>query len=192
MTNQDGLTINFKYDKLLQNFLREEALMAYANKIVVSIVFFLVAGFFFLSKPETSFAVLGCCINNGINCSGCSTGPCQQEESACQGANQAFTAGEQCFDPPPPGQNIAFCGPGPSPQDEGCCQTSANACATTTQANCSAAFFPNVTSCPASGLCEPPIAIPTLSQWGMIIMAGFLGLIGIFFITRKFALKRSS
>lgn len=165
--------------------------MAYANKIVAPIVFFLVAGFFFLSKPETSFAVLGCCINNGINCSGCSTGPCQQEESQCTGPNQEFFPGEQCFDAPPPGQNIAVCQAGPPTGQQGCCQTSASACATTTAATCTAPFFPDVTTCPASGLCGPPTLIPTLNQWGMIIMAGFLGLIGVFFITRKFALKRS-
>ena len=165
--------------------------MAYANKIVAPIVFFLVAGFFFLSKPETSFAVLGCCINNGINCSGCSVGPCQQEESQCTGPNQEFFPGEQCFDAPPPGQHIAVCQAGPPPAVFGCCQTSASVCAFRDGSMCGDPFFPGAI-CPTSGLCEPPIAIPTLNQWGMIIMAGFLGLIGVFFITRKFALKRSS
>ena len=168
--------------------------MAYANKIVVPIVFLLVIGFFFLSKPETSFAgaaVLGCCINNGINCSGCSTGPCQQPQENCDGPNQEFFAGEQCFDAPPPGQNIAVCQPGPPPEETGCCQVESDACDETFVEDCNFAFFPGA-NCPESGLCEPPVVIPTLNQWGMIIMAGFLGLIGIFFITRKFALKRSS
>jgi hypothetical protein len=53
----------------------------------------------------------------------------------------------------------------------------------------------------SAGQCQPDnscfatpavTGVPTLSQWGMIIMVGFLGLIGIYFGTRRFALRRSS
>ncbi len=104
--------------------------------------------------------------------------------SACAEGNGAFFPGGQCV-------TETSCTPGPEP---GCCQIESNQCTTEIEENCQAEFFPGV-PCTESGVCEPPPPppqIPTLNQWGTFIMAGFLGLIGIFFARRRFGLRRSS
>lgn len=114
--------------------------MRFQNKVSFSLagpvlIFVFIVGAALLMQTTNSFSqVLGCCINNGVNCVGCSTGPCQVPESECQGANQEFTPGASCVDPPPPGQNIAFCEAGPPPL--GCCQRSQGDCFETTETTC--------------------------------------------------------
>lgn len=204
--------------------------MAYANKIVVPIVFFLVAGFFFLSKSETSFAGVtpGCCITNGNQCSP----SCGPQGSSCQnpgtGPNPFARCPEEilfgdvkdcgtlevgchvlgavcfqvesnvgvCLAEPPPTPTPTPNGPTPTPLT-GCCGESAfffdcQGGVTPEQCAQKQGEFASDGSCQLDNSCFPPSPIPTMSEWGGIITAGLLGLIGIYFAARRFALRRSS
>lgn len=187
------------------------------NHFFVFVVGLFVAGIFVLFLPQNASAGLapGCCITNGDQCSP-SCGPigtsCQNDGTnfgQCNGllnpptcggpksdpatVTDCYIEGDFCFQI---ANNAGQCIPALPPSEPGCCEIATQNCADTTLENCTGTFFPGGT-CPGGVVCEPgppppPPSIPTLNQWGMIIMAGFLGLIGIFFITRKFALKRSS
>ncbi len=78
----------------------------------------------------------------------------------------------------------------------GCCQF-VNSCETLSQDACiadptSMEFFineecqPGALTCPSFVLADPePSTVPTLSEWGLIAMAGILGLVGFMVIRRK-------
>ena len=187
--------------------------MAYTNKIVVPIVFFIALGFFFLSWSETSFGQPlepGCCITNGDQCSpscgpagtSCQNdgtfNPCKNESTvgAC-GITEfnCFVVGAVCFQVT---SNDGVCQAG-EPAELGCCGNIQNPDNGLCEENVTfedcqnlEGSFASAGSCQPDNSCFPPTPIPTMSEWGGIITAGLLGLIAIFFVTRRFVLRRSS
>ncbi len=150
----------------------------------------LLVGFFLFSLPDKAFSqVLGCCINNGVNCKGCSTGPCQVPDTQCTSPNNEFFPGQSCVDPPPPGQNIAFCEPGPPPT--GCCQRSQGDCFETTEVTCTLdgfnflglgeclpQFTQECTPPPPTGCCQTagPMCTPDVTMAECDALGGSFGI----------------
>ncbi|HSC34881.1 MAG TPA: IPTL-CTERM sorting domain-containing protein [Thermodesulfobacteriota bacterium] len=82
--------------------------------------------------------------------------------------------------------------PGPGPGEEGCCQLTdgcIDAIDLPPNAVCLSEFFVENAFCDQeTGQCTPiPIVsnIPTLSEWGLIAMAGILGIAGFIIIRRR-------
>ena len=72
----------------------------------------------------------------------------------------------------------------------GCCQDSLAppGCSVTFADECPAQDFFVSDACLSNGLCEsvdPPPTVPTIGQWGMIAMAGLLGIFSLFIIMRR-------
>ncbi len=83
-----------------------------------------------------------------------------------------------------------FAGSGPPPIGFGCCQF-ADACDVSGMDQClsdpgNEGFFPDGRCNTRTGLCSAATRdIPTLSEWGLIAMAGVLGIVGFMIIRRK-------
>jgi len=83
-----------------------------------------------------------------------------------------------------------FSGVGPPPPGLGCCQFG-DACETISMDECLAdtgnlGFFPDVSCDTQTGLCNKPATnIPTLSEWGLIAMAGVIGIVGFMVMRRR-------
>lgn len=119
----------------------------------------------------------GCCIESqGICFADVSENDCPVPP------NEAFLLGQSCVDPrcetPPPG--------------EGCCVETEAVCSITTAENCpvppNLEFLGIGSNCTDQNICNPipPISsVPTLSQWGLIAMAGILGLVGFIMVIRR-------
>lgn len=163
---------------------------------------------------------VGCCVNNSGNCVAAGGTQCGPQDSFCQspqvGAcpltpngvcnsapwNQCFVQGGVCFQVT---NTEGECRPAPSPTGPpilGCC---GNIQAPPDSLFCdegvSFEVCENVLdgTFSSAGTCQPdnscvftPQVIPTMNQWGGIITAGLLGLMAIFFITRRFVLRRTS
>lgn len=166
------------------------------NHILASIVTILVIGFFFLSKPETSFAgfAMGCCILNN-ECVGCETG-CQVTSDLCdiEGGTLDTSPGSTCVKEP--GQAASCVAIGSA---NGCCEVSAqqcvddppvmrNDCFNGQVGNNMSSFFPDQGFMCVGNSCVSPPPIPTLNQWGKIItmvVIGLFALIGVFAMRRR-------
>jgi len=116
------------------------------NQIFLSMVFILLAGFFFLSTPESGYATENgsdCCfVHEGLACDdeACSNTVCDMDDFCCDvnwDSKCVSAADEFC----------EVCGGTPPP--------------------------PSVTD------------IPTMSEWGLIAMAGILGIVGFMVIRRR-------
>jgi len=157
----------------------------FKNRISLFVATFLIIGFFFLALPEKGFTgfTFGCCIDpdaSGGICVGCGSG-CATSEGFCldnggilmdDGGVCRLKTGAQCDS---------------TPEDTGCCLIS--------EGNCNDGQ--EVGSCDGEGIvwfegdscsnvpqCAPP-AVPTLSEWGLIAMAGVLGIVGYLVIRRR-------
>jgi hypothetical protein len=164
----------------------------------------------------------GCCITNGNQCSpscGPEGSSCQNEggdslQDIAQCNNtinppitdcgtsivNCYVEGAVCFQV---ASNKGECRAAAPPEQTGCCGNIQNP---SDSLMCQEGVTFSVCeemqgTFSSSGSCQPDnscfvttgqVIVPTLSQWGMIIMAGFLGLIGIFFATRRFASRGSS
>jgi hypothetical protein len=166
--------------------------MIYKNQISVFVVSFLIGGFFLLTfQPLSPNAYAAVCCVGSIGGVCAPAGPCSIEECpgsqsspVCDGSND----GVSCTCPTPPpiccvGSIGGVCAPaGPCSIEECPGSQSSPVCDGSNEGvSC---------TCPT-----PPSAIPTLNQWGMIIMAGVLGLfavIGLFVMRRGSVVKAGS
>ncbi|MCH7950935.1 MAG: IPTL-CTERM sorting domain-containing protein [Candidatus Dadabacteria bacterium] len=129
-------------------------------------------------SPESTScgAIVGCC--SGIE----AATTCENNFTAsqCTSANGAFSEGLQC-------NIVDTCG------QVGCCQEEGPMCSLTNMEDCSGTWVPDdtcTTEGPDTGICNsliPPIIsnVPTIGQWGMIAMAGLLGIFSLFIIMRR-------
>ncbi|MCH7518847.1 MAG: hypothetical protein IH964_07435 [Candidatus Dadabacteria bacterium] len=141
------------------------------NQIFLSAVFILVAGFFFLSTPNTSYAQSDCCFANGTpGCDDalCEADICGEDPFCCNVewdglcADAANLECAICLAPPPP---------------VGCCTglgTFPDACEILTEEECindGGIYQGDDTNCNDFNECfvHP---IPTMSEWGLIAFAG--------------------
>jgi IPTL-CTERM motif len=143
-------------------------------RIIVFIVSFLIAAFFCLSRPnEARSGVAGCCQVND-QCVGCQSG-CGISNPSCTSAGGSVVFGEVCVNPT--GQD-SMCVPPNS--DAGCCLQPPGICQETSLPDCQPVNAGTIwfdTSCSEVPQCTRQI--PTLSEWGIIIMAGVLGLFAV-------------
>lgn len=153
------------------------------------VIAFLIIGFFYLAMPEKGWGgtpALGCCISAEKNCIGCDGDlDCAIRGFDCPLQPEAsFSSGEAC---------LTFAG-----DDEckslddgmlGCCAISAGNCNDgESLGDCERegdAWFLE-TDCSEVPECAPiPTNVPTLSEWGLVAMAGILGIVGFMLIRRK-------
>jgi exosortase sorting signal-containing protein len=157
------------------------------NSFILTTVFILISGFFFLTPVETSYAQPSdCCFaNGGVGCDNvtCETAVCAIDDFCCSVAWDGICAGE-AFD---------LCGElcTEPPEIEGCCTGLGefpDACNILTERECvdsGGTYQGDGTNCNSFNQCfvRP---IPTMSEWGMIGTAGILGLIGlVYLLSRK-------
>jgi len=171
------------------------------NRISLFIATFLIIGFFFLALPEKGLGQTGCCIeptNGGEACLGCAQTALDcgsvSTQSFCvsQGGefevdrtcgNTGLGAGVQC---------LILVG-----DLEGCCVIEPGVCVVDQEVDCldtqSGELWvfdevPTLSLCDNVPQCAAPAvvsAIPTLSQWGLMAMAGVLGIVGFMVIRRR-------
>lgn len=141
----------------------------------------------------------GCCVESQGVCSlelqsECFIPPNQEflgEGTSCTGQTQCEAP--QPTDPPPtPGPTD------PPPPTMGCCVESQGVCSLEFEGRCPSDFeFLGLgTTCEDQALCEslttePPVDVPAMSEFGLIIMAGFLGLLGFIAIRKVKVLPRT-
>jgi exosortase sorting signal-containing protein len=147
---------------------------------------FLVFSFLLFALPEIGISSVpqGCCINEATDsCVGCVDG-CATQEDFCieQGGT---VAGEGiCFDSPVG----AICGETAS--EVGCCVVSPGECVDNTDSRGCFDTELGITwnpgnICSQVAECTVTRNIPTLSEWGLIAMAGILGIAGLIIAIRK-------
>jgi len=148
---------------------------------------FLVFSFLLFALPQISVASVpqGCCINDATNsCFGCIGGGCATQEEFC-GDNGGTVAGEGiCFE----GGAGAFCGNTIS--ELGCCVIEPGDCVQDVDSrdcfdNEHGIFWHPANGCSQVQQCLPQRDVPTLSEWGLIAMAGILGIAGLIVIRRR-------
>jgi len=155
------------------------------NQIFLSVIFILIAGFFFLSTPETSYAqpVSDCCFSNGSP--GCDTQFCEDavcniDPFCCNISWDGICAGEA----------VDLCGGLCQDVPVGCCtglDEFPDSCDITSEAQCineGGTYQGDGTNCGEFSQCFAR-PIPTMSEWGLIGTAGILGLIGFFYILTR-------
>lgn len=130
----------------------------------------------------------GCCTTqeDGGQCVGCPEGEeCQASGNFCNAEGGFFSKGT-CFDD----GGGAVCGDGT--EDEGCCVIEAGSCSD--DVNIESCFlgtpggpelFVRGASCSVVPQCTVTRNIPTMSNWGLIALAGIFILVGIWAITKK-------
>ena len=162
--------------------------MKIKNQFSIFLLTFLVVGLFSLALTVIEASALalpaGCCrTSDDAFCLGCVSG-CSATESYCEAQGGIFIGSEQaCVDP------FGDCGSVPE-DSRGCCLRADNLCSEDrTFDECFQAeegqFWVADESCSFVSDCQEARPIPTISEWGLIAMAGFFVLIGIWGITRK-------
>jgi len=115
----------------------------------------------------------GCC-QRGTECQDIT-------DQECTGEGASFFPGGMCM----ADGDESFCEPSP----QGCCVFGPGDCDITTAQQCTGEYQGDNTSCDNVAACQlpPPVisAVPTLSEWGLIAMAGLLGLFSLFIIVRR-------
>lgn len=144
---------------------------------------FIITALLFLASPENGFSQGGCCRTpDNLSCLGCVSG-CASTESYCDARGGIFIGvTDACV------SEFGDCGDLP-PATTGCCQVEAGSCMESrTYDQCFGADNGNFwlagescTALPQCGLAQ----IPTMSEWGLIALAGVLGAALLFFIRRK-------
>lgn len=126
---------------------------------------------------------LGCCTSvSPTECLGCpdTESNCAIPQGQCLNmeGEQFFAGGQVCIDSPVGG----IC---EAPDDTGCCVLSAGTCTDdTVVSECGGELWIESASCEAVVLCGPR-SIPTLSWWGLIAMAGIIGIAGLIAVRRR-------
>jgi len=141
-----------------------------------TIALFLIIGVFFLALPEAGLSQGGCCRTpDNAFCLGCNSG-CAATEGFCETQGGIFIgATEACV------SEFGDCGSLPD-TTRGCCLRADNICRQDrTFDECFQGdvgqFWVADEACSEVPQCVPP-TIPTLSEWGLISMAGVLGIVG--------------
>ena len=168
----------------------------FKNRFSLFVATFLIIGFFFLALPEEGYSGLPtspggppCCdvIEQGTCVGGDPNAMTACGSQACSEGECSFLKNEICVEG---GQGSGRC-----EQPTGCCQLFApdgpDECFGTNDIpECEAKkgeFIPGGV-CSTNGIeCIGPQVspIPTLSQWGLIAMAGILGIIGFIMVIRR-------
>lgn len=166
------------------------------NRISIFIIAFLVLGFFFVTMPENGISGmafdLGCCrtesappLEPGGECIACEGFNCYTSESFCASEGGFYTDGFICSE-----QDDSRCLA--TVVQDGCCVTEQGICVDDqTALECSnniagGEIWVSAQSCSSVPQCGGSTAnVPTLSEWGLIAMAGILGLVGFFLLVRR-------
>ena len=115
-------------------------------------------------------------------------GCCQTQVAVCVDTTDAncldspFFPGGMCMD-----GGETFCESPPV----GCCVIEQGVCKITTEEGCNnqdGDYQGDDTDCAGNPMCMIPSNVPTLSQWGLIAMAGILGIVGLIMLRRKRAI----
>jgi len=162
------------------------------NRFSLFLATFLIVGFFFLALPENGYSglgPLGCCIDDGLNCIGCGLQEdsldCAITQNNCPLGGTDFETGEVCLTIPGGDDRCDVDNSG-----LGCCVLSEDNCEEgQTIGACNGdgiAWFRGV-ECSEVPQCQVDVAsaVPTLSEWGLIAMAGILGIVGFMVIRRR-------
>jgi len=160
----------------------------FRNRISIFVATLLIIGFFFLALPEKGFSGLlsglGCCLDSGV-CIGCGGLECALNNDECMAAGgNSGTDSFFCL------ANGNCSGPIKS-DDLGCCVLSEGNCNEDQEfQECDGVGIEWVfkTECSEVARCPDPKVtspIPTLSEWGLIALAGTLGIIGFMVIRRR-------
>ena len=160
------------------------------NRISLFIATFLIIGFFFLALPIESHSGLGtmpgCCINTNSNsCVGCESGCSTTPEFCADNGGTDFLDGEFCVT----GGPGALCSVFP-PSVTGCCIRTSGVC--DDDATFNDCFDNGGDAWDVNQVCSelPECSIqvsdvPSINQWGLIAMAGILGILGFIFVIRR-------
>ena len=166
--------------------------MILKNRFSLFLATFIIIGFFFLALPEKGFSgigptSLGCCLDVEFFCVGCE-GACAITDEQCSAEGGSFNAkpnvstfchasGRRCTAVQTGG---------------GCCVLSEGNCTETQLELTECEIQQGIewvfdTECSEVPQCRSDIVspIPALSQWGLIAIAGVLGIIGFMFIRRR-------
>jgi len=162
------------------------------KSISTFVIAFLIIGFFFLALPEKGYSGInfGCCktMEVGGRCIGCET-DCSTSENFCNSQDTHFFDDENllCINFP----DFAICESlfGPS----GCCITESGDCIDDlVNVDCfeddvDGEIWVSATQCEDVPQCEVNVvsAVPTLSEWALIAMAGILAIVGFMVIRRR-------
>ena len=156
------------------------------NQISLFIVSFLVVGFFYLSLPQKGLAQGGCCRTpDNAFCLGCDK-DCAATENYCEEHGGLFIgATEACV------SEFGDCGSLPE-ATTGCCLKTQSACAENlTFDQCfsenNGQFWNANEACSEVPECQEARPVPTMNQWGMIVLAIVLGIGGILFYRSRMA-----
>jgi len=149
--------------------------MMFKNRLSLFVATFLIISFFFLALPEKGYSgingnsQLGCCIERGV-CIGCGSLDCTLDLNECLAMGGDNSALNQVC------QTNGGCA---EPAGLGCCVLSEGNCNENQEfVDCDgegiAWFFK--TDCSEFPECAPLVTnVPTLSEWGLIAMAGIVG-----------------
>ena len=155
-------------------------------------VFFLTLGALTLSAPKKAYSgipfSLGCCleVNGTSNCLGCGEfgEDCAVPQRMCladlNGDN--FVGGGYCND----GPSGAICVEGGS--TPGCCVLENGLCDDgTTVSSCGGDLWFAGAECSEVLQCTQRETVPAMSKWGVVAMAGILGIVGFIVIRKRMA-----
>jgi len=147
------------------------------------VIALLVFGFFILALPEKGYSglnPLGCCAPSDTACSGCGDLDCAISAVEC-GADSEFILNAVCIE----GTDCMIF----QKDVPGCCVLSTGNCLGVgdfEECNGVGVAWFQETDCSEVPQCAPIISpIPTISKWGLIAMAGILGIVGFMVIRRR-------
>ena len=156
------------------------------------LIIFSVFGLLLVALPKDGISQsFGCCRTQDLTgCIGCESG-CSTSESFCNEFDSQFLPGSRVCDDQPVGPSECD---DVQPANIGCCVTEQNICVENqTLLECEnniaggmiwvpEELCTEVPECPQS---ESSRNVPTLSEWGLIALAGILGIIGFVMIVRR-------
>ncbi len=157
------------------------------KNITLTVFTFLIFSFLLLALPQTSLSSVpqGCCINDATNtCLGCPVGGCATQEEFCLD-NGGTVAGEGICQDSPIGaicESVDF--------EVGCCVVEPGDCLDNEGSRSCfdgehGIFWHPGTACEQVRECLNPRNVPTLNEWGLISMAGILGIVGFMVMRRR-------
>lgn len=163
------------------------------NFILLYGVLFLTLGLFVFLNPEKAYSgipfSLGCCLqqNGTSSCLGCGEfgERCAVPQQQClDDLNGDFFQGGSFCTEGTPGEARCLIG-GPS---EGCCVFEDGDCSdNVTVSSCGGDLWYIGSPCSEILQCTQRETVPTMSTWGIIAMAGILGIVGFIVIRKRMA-----